>query len=152
MGIMYNIRDTSYVIPYTRNMFKKIAWGTFLSLAGVYVVINFVFSQLISPLYFRQVVDERDTIVSYLQSVRSLPTFQKDLILYKNLYGKRIEEEVFYNDTLRENKILELEETLQKNPSSRDTLYNLYLLYSQAGNETKAIEYLNKAKQIDPAL
>ena len=133
-------------------MFKKIAWGTFLSLVGVYVIVNFVFSQLISPLYFRQVVDERDSIVSYLQSVRSLPTFQKDLILYKNLYGKRIEEEVFYNDTLRENKIIELEETLQKNPSSRDTLYNLYLLYSQAGNEQKAIEYLNKARQIDPAL
>ena len=133
-------------------MFKKIAWGTFLSLLGVYVIINSVFSQLISPLYFRQVVDERDTIVSYLQSVRSLPTFKKDLILYKNLYGKRIEEEVFYNDTLRENKILELEVTLQKNPSSRDTLYNLYLLYSQAGNEQKVIEYLNKARQIDPAL
>ena len=133
-------------------MFKKIAWGTFLSLAGVYVLLNVVFSQLISPLYFRQVVDERNSIVPYLQSVRSLPTFQKDLILYKNLYGKRIEEEVFYNDMLRENKIKELEVTLQKNPSSRDTLYNLYLLYSQAGNESQALEYLNKAKQIDPAL
>lgn len=133
-------------------MLKKFAWGTVLSLAGVYIILNVVFSQLISPLYFRQVVDERDSIVPYLQSVRSLPTFQKDLILYKNLYGKRIEEEVFYNDMLRENKIKELEETLQKNPSSRDTLYNLYLLYSQAGNEPKALEYLNKAKQIDPGL
>lgn len=133
-------------------MLKKFAWGTVLSLAGVYVILNVMFSQLISPLYFRQVVDERDFIVPYLQSVRSLPTFQKDLILYKNLYGKRIEEEVFYNDTLRENKIKELEETLQKNSSSRDILYNLYLLYSQAGNEPKALEYLNKAKRVDPAL
>ena len=133
-------------------MLKKIAWGFVLSLAGAYVVLNVVFSQPISPLYFRQVVDERDAIVPYLQSVRSLPTFQKDLILYKNLYGKLIEEEVFYNDLLRENKIKELEETLQKNPSSRDTLYNLYLLYSQAGNEPKALEYLNRAKLIDPAL
>lgn len=133
-------------------MLKRFAWGAFLSLAGVYVILNVMFSQLISPLYFRQVVDERDFIVPYLQSVRSLPTFQKDLILYKNLYGKRIEEEVFYNDTLRENKIKELEETLQKNPSSRDTLYNLYLLYSQAGNEPKALEYHNRALLIDPAL
>ena len=133
-------------------MLKKFAWGTVLSLAGVYVALNIAFSQLISPLYFRQVVDERDAIVPYLQSVRSLPTFQKDLILYKNLYGKRIEEEVFYNDVLRENKIKDLELLLQKNPSSRDTLYNLYLLYSQAGNEPKALEYLNRAKLIDPAL
>jgi len=133
-------------------MLKKFAWGTVLSLAGVYVILNVVFSQLISPLYFRQVVDERDAIVPYLQSVRSLPSFQKDLILYKNLYGKRIEEEVFYNDALRENKIKDLELLLQKNPSSRDTLYNLYLLYSQAGNEPKALEYLNRAKLIDPAL
>lgn len=133
-------------------MLKKFAWGFILSLAGAYVILNVVFSQIISPLYFRQVVDEREAIVPYLQSVRSLPTFQKDLILYKNMYGKRIEEEVFYNDMLRENKIKELEETLQKNPSSRDTLYNLYLLYSQTGNEPKALEYLNKAKQIDPAL
>ena len=133
-------------------MFKKFTWGVVLSLAGVYVLLNVIFSQLISPLYFRQVVDERDAIVPYLQSVRSLPTFQKDLILYKNLYGKRIEEEVFYNDALRDNKIKDLELLLQKNPSSRDTLYNLYLLYSQAGNEPKALEYLNRAKLIDPAL
>lgn len=133
-------------------MIKKFAWGTFLSLAATYMVINLVFSQLISPLYFKQIVNEKNAIVPYLQSVRSLPTFKKDLILYKNLYGKRIEEEVFYSDTLRNNKIQELEGLLQKNPSSRDALYNLYLLYSQAGNETKALEYLNKAKQIDPAL
>jgi len=133
-------------------MIKRFAWGTLLSLAGAYVLLNVVFSQLISPLYFRQVTDERDAIVPYLQSVRSLPTFQKDLILYKNLYGKRIEEEVFYNDMLRENKIKELEETLLKNPSSRDTLYNLYLLYSQAGNESKALEYHARALLIDPAL
>lgn len=133
-------------------MLKKFGWGIVLSLAGTYVVLNVVFSQLISPLYFRQVVDEGATIVPYLQSVRSLPTFQQDLILYKNLYGKRIEEEVFYNDILRENKIKELEETLQKNQSSRDTLYNLYLLYSQAGNEQKALEYHNRALLIDPAL
>ena len=133
-------------------MLKKFAWGTVLSLAGVYVALNIAFSQQISPLYFRQVIDEKNAIVPYLQSVRSLPTFQKDLILYKNLYGKRIEEEVFYNDVLRENKIKDLELLLQKNPSSRDTLYNLYLLYSQAGNEPKALEYLNRAKLIDPAL
>lgn len=133
-------------------MLKRFIWGFVLSLAGAYVVLNVVFSQLISPLYFRQVVDERDAIVPYLQSVRSLPSFQKDLILYKNLYGKRIEEEVFYNDMLRENKIKELEETLLKNSSSRDTLYNLYLLYSQAGNEPEALEYRNRALLIDPAL
>lgn len=133
-------------------MLKKFAWGTVLSLAGVYVALNIAFSQQISPLYFRQVIDEKNAIVPYLQSVRSLPTFQKDLILYKNLYGKRIEEEVFYNDVLRENKIKDLELLLQKNPSSRDTLYNLYLLYSQAGNEPEALEYLNRAKLIDPAL
>lgn len=133
-------------------MLKRIVLGFILSFAGVYVILNIVFSQLISPLYFRQVVDEQDTIVSYLQSVRSLPTFQKDLILYKNLYGKRIEEAVFYNDMLRDNKIKELEETLQKNPSSRDTLYNLYLLHSQAGNENRALDYLDRARSIDPAL
>lgn len=133
-------------------MLKRIAWGFILSLAGAYVILNIAFSQFISPLYFRQVFDEKNSIVSYLQRVRSLPTFQKDLILYKNLYGKRIEEEVFYNDMLRENKIKELEETLQKNPSSRDTLYNLYLLYSQAGNEPRALEYLDRARSIDPTL
>lgn len=133
-------------------MLQKFIWGAVLSLAATYVIINLIFSQSISPLYFRQVVDEKAAIVPYLQSVRTLPTFRTDLLLYKNLYGKRIEEEVFYNDKLRSDKIRELEGFLQKNPSSRDTLYNLYLLYSQAGEEKKAVEHLNKARQIDPEL
>ena len=133
-------------------MLQKFIWGGVLSLAATYTIVNLIFSQTISPLYFRQVVDEKAAIVPYLQSVRTLPTFRTDLLLYKNLYGKRIEEEVFYNDNLRSDKIRELEGLLQKNPSSRDTLYNLYLLYSQAGDEKKAVEYLNKARQIDPEL
>lgn len=133
-------------------MLRKFIWGAILSVAATYTILNVIFSQTISPLYFRQVVDEKATIVPYLQSVRSLPTFKNDLLLYKNLYGKRIEEEVFYNDNLRSRKIQELEGFLQKNPSSRDTLYNLYLLYSQAGDEKMALEHLGKARQIDPGL
>lgn len=133
-------------------MVRRFGWGIALSLFGAYVIANIALTQTISPLYFQQVVDEKNTIVSYLRSVKSLPSFQQDLILYKNLYGKRIEEEVFYDEQMRERKIQELEQLLERNPRSRDTLYNLYLLYSQTGNEQKALEYLTRARLIDPAL
>lgn len=133
-------------------MVQRFLWGFVLSMFGAFVIANIALTQTISPLYFKQVVDEKNTIVSYLRSVKSLPSFQKDLILYKNLYGKRIEEEVFYDEQMREAKIQELEGLLQKNPQSRDTLYNLYLLYSQKGNEERALDYLQRAREIDPAL
>ncbi len=133
-------------------MLKNLGIGLALFTAFVYLSLNIVYSQLISPLYFRQVVDEKNSIVAYLKSIRTLPTFEHDLLLYKNLYGRQIEDEVFYDESARGDKIRKLEALLVKNPNSRDTLYNLYLLHSQAGDDTKALEHLNKAKQIDPAL
>ena len=133
-------------------MLKNLGIGLALFTAFVFLGLNIAYSQLISPLYFRQVIDEKNSIVAYLKSIRTLPTFQHDLILYKNLYGREIEDQVFYDESVRREKIRQLEALLVKNTNSRDTLYNLYLLYSQAGDDSKALEHLNKAKQIDPAL
>jgi hypothetical protein len=133
-------------------MFKKIIIGTLFSLGTVYLGLSIAVSQLISPLYFQQVLDEKNAIVAYLISTRTLPSFQGNLNLYKSMYGQEIEDKVFYDERSRDEKIKKLEVLLEKNPYSRDTLYNLYLLHTQAGNELVALQYLNRAKQVDPSL
>ena len=55
-------------------------------------------------------------------------------------------------DKKRKETMAEFESLLQKNPKSRDLLYNLYLLYNEDGNKIKAEEYLKKAKEIDPTV
>ena len=42
------------------------------------------------------------------------------------------------------------ESLLQQQPTDRDVLYNLSLLYSAKGDKTTAQQYLDKAKELDP--
>ena len=134
---------------------KKILLGT-LFLYGIFVaffvfiMINLVVSQNISPLYFQMINDEKRTVATYLTDIRKLPFFSSELIRYKNKYGEGVEKEVFKIEEARRKNITKLENALKDNPSSRDLLYNLSILYREAGDETRAGEYLKLAKEIDP--
>ena len=81
-----------------------------------------------------------------------LPAFPLFLQMNKNIYGGSLKQEVFAKDNKRKETIAKFESLLQKNPKSRDLLYNLYLLYQEDGNGTKAEEYLRRAKVIDPMI
>lgn len=116
----------------------------------VFVTLNLAVSQNISPLYFRMINDEKQTVATYLTDIRKLPLFSSELIRYKNKYGQEVEKEVFKIEEARRKNITKLEGALKDNPSSRDLLYNLSVLYHEAGDETKAGEYLKLAKEIDP--
>ena len=118
----------------------------------LYLAANIWLSQKISPLYFQFLQDERSSIVEFLRGIRTLPVFQEKLILYKNLYGRGIENEVFASDVRRQELINKLEQLLKNNPSERDILYSLYILYSDQGNTNIANVYLERAKEIDPTI
>ena len=104
----------------------------------VFVIVNAAASQNISPLYFRMIDEEKQVVATYLTDIRKLPLFSQELIRYKNKYGASIEEEVFKIEKERMKNIIKLEAALKDNPSSRDLLYNLSVLYREAGDETKA--------------
>ena len=96
--------------------------------------------------------EEKQVVATYLTDIRKLPLFSQELIRYKNKYGASIEEEVFKIEKERMKNIIKLEAALKDNPSSRDLLYNLSVLYREAGDETKAGEYLKRAREIDPSI
>ena len=118
----------------------------------IYLIVNLVLSQLISPLYFSLVKNDRTAVVSFLSQIKNLPVFPEFFSLNKNIYGNSLEQEVFAKDLQRKEEIAELEYLLEKNAKARDVLYNLYLLYNEDGNKSKAEEYLRRAKEIDPAI
>jgi len=49
-------------------------------------------------------------------------------------------------------RINKLEEAAKLHPYSPELYYNLYLLYLENGEQKKALEYLSKARQIDPSV
>ena len=113
---------------------------------------NLLSSQLISPLYFQLVKEDKNAVVSFLSKIKNLSVFPLFLAINKNIYGNSLEQEVFAEDNKRKETIAEFESLLQKNPKSRDILYNLYLLHNEDGNKIKAEEYLRRAKEIDPLI
>ncbi len=124
----------------------------FFLLIFFYIFLNILFSQLISPLYFQLVKEDKKAVINFLQKIKNSAYFSPFLDKSKNIYGTQIEQEVFAEDNKRKETIAKFESFLQKNPKSRDLLYNLYLLYNEAGNKTKAEDYLERAKEIDPLI
>lgn len=124
----------------------------FAVIFALFVILNAAISQFYPALYFQSLANEKETAVPYLKSIQSLPEFRSELDNLTSLYGNSVKEGVYYDDSIRENYIKELEQLYIKNPSSRDINYQLSLLYQQKGDTGKSREYLEKARAIDPAL
>lgn len=130
----------------TKEIFKIVV----LLILVIFLGLNMFFSQYISPLYLRMIAGQRSAVADYLRKITSLPEFKSELKNYKMIYGSDLEDEVFKEERERKGKISQLEEVLIKNSQARDVLYKLYLLYKEDGNNSKAGEYLKKAREIDP--
>ena len=116
----------------------------------LFLFINMISSQTISTLYFGFISEDKKSMISFLQNIKNLSIFNKELDKSKIIFGNNIENDVFQPDIEKNNKIKVFEQLLQKNPQSRDILYALYQLYSQKGNIITAKKYLMQAKMIDP--
>lgn len=123
-----------------------------MSLLLVYLFVNILSSQLISPLYFQIAKEDRKSVIILLEKIKDFPSFPYFLEIHKKIYGNRIEQDVFAEEVKRKETIQNLELLLTRNPKSRDILYRLSLLYRDEGNQTIADGYLNKAKVIDPVI
>ncbi len=122
----------------------------FIIIIFSFLFANIFFSQLISPLFFRLVDNDKKAVIEFLEKIKTLPQFSQELEKYKKIYGKSIDEEVFAKERQRKQMVKKLEQILEKNPKARDVLYNLYLLYNEMGDKIKAQKYLERARAIDP--
>ena len=117
-----------------------------------FLFLNFAFSQLISPVYLRFVNNDKNSTISFLQKIKSLPEYQKILEMNNNIYGPTVKEEIFRQENKKKEMINNLEQQLTINPKARGILYSLYQLYLAEGNQNKAVDYLRRAREIDPAI
>ena len=122
----------------------------FFVLLFYFLFLNVISSQIISPLYFKFINEDRKSVIGYLQKIKNLAIFNEELDKSKKLFGKDIENDVFRPDIERDSKIKEFEQILIKNPQSRDILYGLFHLYSEKGDTITANKYFMQAKTIDP--
>jgi len=117
-----------------------------------FLFLNFVFSQLISPLYLRFVNNDKKATISFLQKIKTLSEYQKILEMNDSIYGQTIREEIFQQENKKKVMTNNLEQQLTINPKARDILYSLYKLYLADGNKKLADDYLRQAKEVDPNL
>jgi len=114
------------------------------------LTLNLISSQSVSPLFLGVINRDYQATVTYLKKIKPLPIFSHELNKFKNIFGEKIEIDVFAKEQKIKAEIKKLETILEKNPDARDVLYQLYLLYQQIGNEKKANLYLKRAKTVDP--
>lgn len=122
-----------------------------MGVLSVYLLNNIISSQDISPTYFNLVNGDEMAVATYLKSIKSLPEYDMELAKYKEAMPD-VEIEIFKDDLEKRTLITNFERILEKNPSSRDALYNLYLLNSSSGDQNQALEYLRRAREIDPEI
>lgn len=116
------------------------------------LLLNIFTSQTVSSLFYGVINNHYQSIVLFLKKIRNQSFFNQELKKYQLIYGRKIDNDVFFEEKERQEKIKKLEILLQKNPDARDVLYQLYLLYQEGGNHKKAEEYYKKVKEIDPFL
>lgn len=118
----------------------------------LFLIFNSISSQVIPPLYFQFVSNNKQTTVNFLEKIKTFPEFIKILEMNKNIYGKTIEEETFRQENGKNLMINNLEQKLKINPKARDVIYGLYQLYLAKDDKNKANEYLRRAREVDPAI
>jgi len=138
-------------------IFKKI-YPYITALLIVYLLGNVVVSQNISSSYYKLTdfslpkSNLHNEAFNFLISIRKLPEYNIFLPRFKAVFGDSLEEDVKKEDEKRLVYFKNLEYIIEKNPKSRDALLKLYLYYIEENKPDIAIEYLNKAKEIDPSL
>lgn len=142
--------------PKKRNYFakykKNVSRGVAIIFSGgvvVAVVANIWSVYRLPSLYHRVANEDRQSLIEALKLTRSLPEFDT-FMQRESPVSPEIKLGVFANDAQRKDEIIKLEAALEKNNSSRDVLYALYVLYKEQGDETKANDYFQKTKAIDP--
>jgi len=131
---------------------SKIPYFLLELLISLLLIINLINSQLISPIYFKIIDNNKKATVAFLQKIKILPEYQKILKMNNVIYGNAVREEILNQENKKKELINNLERQLIINPKARDILYGLYKLYLVEGDKNKAGEYLRRAKEVDPNL
>ena len=149
---MKQYKNIKYQISNIKNTIQrsKIFEFCFVILLFAFCFLNLTYSQIISPIYFQFVNNDKDSTVSFLQKIKDLPEYQKILEMNNDIYGPTVKEEISRQKNKKKDMINNLEQQLTINPKARDILYSLYQLYLAEGDKKQVNDYLRQTKAIDP--
>lgn len=139
-------------IPHHENVVRTALKYTFFIGILVFLFLNVFLSQYVPPLYFQFMNDGQNAAAYYLQLIRPLHQFSSELARLSNIYGKGLEDAAYGREIEEKILIQNYEQILQKNPYARDILLRLFSMYIEKGDKKLALEYLQRAKEVDPSL
>jgi len=151
---MKQYKNIKYQISNIKNTIQrsKIFEFCFVILLFAFCFLNLTYSQIISPIYFQFVNNDKDSTVSFLQKIKDLPEYQKILEMNNDIYGPTVKEEISRQKNKKKDMINNLEQQLTINPKARDVLYSLYKLYLGEGDKNLANNFLRRAREVDPTI
>lgn len=118
-----------------------------------YVLINIFASQYFHPLFFKLTIKQNKTdALVFLKKIAKTKDYPTQLAVFTRIYGSSIKTDLAREKETRRRQIVELKALLAKNTNARDVLTKLALLYLEDGDRSKAKEYYQKAKGIDPEI
>lgn len=141
-------------------MSKKSVGCIFILLFFVYVTLNIYASQDFNPLFFHLVERKsKSDAVTFLKKIQNTAYFSDQSRLYRDqlaiftyLYGSSINNELNKEKESRSKTIAHLEDLLNLNPHGRDVLVQLAILYYENNQPSRAKNYYQQAKTIDPEI
>lgn len=143
---------SAHAVFYKKISSKNFLFYSFCLLCVVYVALNIMYSQKYNINMYGVMSGEVDASTTYLKHIWGTQLFNLEVQNYSNqgrgdiLYKwKSIQSE-------NKKRIDKLEVATKLHPYSPELYYNLYLLYSENGEQKKALENLSKAHKIDPSI
>lgn len=143
---------SAHAIFYKKIRSKSFFYFAFcISCVGL-VTANIIFSQRYNVNMYGVMRGEKTAILNYLKHIWGTPLFNLELSTYKMDGREEVLTDWTFFQQISTKRIQSLEEVARLHPYSPELYYNLYLLYSERGQNIKAQEYLQKARQIDPSI
>ena len=138
-------------------MNKYISWAKNIGVVTLYgslfffLILNIVYSQAFSSLYFRIAKDEPQALVEFMKQGKDLPVFSSLLPEIQESYDSH-NSQIYQEERQRTDTIQKLELLLEQNSRATEVLFSLHLLYKKDGDQVKADHYLRRAQELDPTL
>ncbi|MFZ2206761.1 MAG: hypothetical protein WA061_04145 [Microgenomates group bacterium] len=123
-----------------------------ISLCIVFIAANVFASQRYNSHMYGYMDGKSEDQLTYIKHIWGSPLFDLEIKALKEEGETALLERWEKIQQQNNKRISMMEAVVQSHPYSPELYYNLFLLYSENGNTTKAHEYLQKAKEIDPSI
>ena len=107
-----NIKDPAFVKTSAGKQKLMIVKILCVVLLFAILFFNLISSQLISPIYFKIIDNNKKATVTFLQKIKILPEYQKILKMNNVIYGNTVREEIFKQKNKQKEMINNLEQKL----------------------------------------